>query len=293
MQLAQTCPQFSEDADLDEFGTTAISRVAPANPLVEGATAIAELTTGRPRAPGEDRTAAGEYLNYEFGIKPTIDDIRGIRSSAKKADALIRQLRRDSGRPVRRRYEEDIQHVPAETSTSSAYPFMVGGGLDLYTAGQGTLTTTVKTSQRKWFSGSFMYHLGEVGTFDGRLDELDYLYGIKPGVDTAWNALPYSWLVDWYSNAGDVVHNMSRFAEDGLVMNYGYVMAEKSVVKNYSWTGPLCFSGVWETRTVTATVVEKSQQRLPATPFGFGFSWDGMTVRQGAILAALGITRMR
>jgi hypothetical protein len=35
------------------------------------------------------------------------------------------------------------------------------------------------------------------------------------------------------------------------------------------------------------------KQRLPATPFGFGLTFDGLSTKQKAILTALGITRVR
>jgi hypothetical protein len=122
------------------------------------------------------------------------------------------------------------------------------------------------------------------------LSELDYLYGIRPGLDTLWELTPWSWLVDWQSNVGDVLKNLSAFSSDGLIMPYAYIMCEQTSHKEYVM--PIQYSdyGVWKDATLSVVVKAVTQQRRPATPFGFGVQLEQLTLKQGAILAALGIS---
>jgi hypothetical protein len=124
------------------------------------------------------------------------------------------------------------------------------------------------------------------------LADLDRVYGIKPGVDTAWNMIPFSFVADYFANMGDVLHNVDAFSKDGLVMPYGYVMRHRIVEYNvqhlYSLTDE---NGVFRNRMASSRISYETKQRLPANPFGFGLDTDGLSVRQGSILAALGINR--
>lgn len=113
--------------------------------------------------------------------------------------------------------------------------------------------------------------------------------GLELTPETLWNLAPWSWAVDWVSNAGDVVSNISDWANDGLVLKYGYMMEETSVTDVYTFDGPSGLPGNHQPYPVTLQRTVK--KRIRATPFGFGLNWSGFSPRQLAILAALGITK--
>jgi hypothetical protein len=96
--------------------------------------------------------------------------------------------------------------------------------------------------------------------------------------------------VDWFSNAGDVINNAQAFALGGLVMPYGYIMEETTIVELYEQdhTGLTGVHGPSPTTMCESTI----KRRRPANPFGFGVGWQGLTPTQLAISAALGITRL-
>jgi len=118
--------------------------------------------------------------------------------------------------------------------------------------------------------------------------EAKKLLGLSLTPETLWNIAPWSWAVDWFSNTGDVISNLSDWASDGLVMHYGYMM-EKTIVKD---TYNITPSGIQAFPSVpNLTLVTETKQRIRANPFGFGLSFDGLSTIQKAILAALGISR--
>jgi hypothetical protein len=274
-------------------GSTAIARCEPTNPASDMSTAILELIhDGKPSMPGRTEGNIGdEYLNLQFGWSPTIGDGRDFIRAIRKQGDIQYQYARDSGRLVRRRYEFPRSSSSSTVTQSGVYPaYWDGPTADV--VGTGTRVTTTRTEQRIWFSGAFTYHIPH-NAFGRTIYNLDRKYGLVPGLDTAWELTPYSWLVDWFSNAGDVIHNLNAFTENGLVMAYGYVMQEDVTVVDCSWTGNLSdnFASTKHRYTLTDSITYRKRARVQATPYGFGLNWDGFNPFQLSILAALGISR--
>lgn len=293
----------SSDSQLRAFGTQAIARCSPVSPLASAATSLGELMReGLPsvvglqaaKKPGA-KGAAGEYLNWQFGIAPVISDFKDLAKSIQHQDKLLRQLRRDSGKLVRRRYKFDIApELVSQTETPGATAY-VGASNLWYSVpqGKGTLVREVKKTTRRWFEGAFTYHLADAEGFSKVArwaQEAERLYGLTPDVADVWNLLPWSWLSDWALNTGDVLQNVSSASQFGLVMPYGYMM--ETTIVEYSYT----LSGLtipWAPKTVKLRYTDTVKKRIQASPFGFGVTWDGLSVSQATILAALGITRLR
>lgn len=298
----QTCwgsYSASDESTLDALGSTAISRCAPTNPHASALNALIELyRDGLPSAIGLNtirrQDLGGEYLNYEFGILPTISDIKAIGSSYLKADKLLRQYYRDSGKVVRRRYSfPQVVEVKEQTTTNgvSPYPQLPS---PLYVNAYGTLRKVVTETRDVWFSGAFTYFAeapSSVLAIRDQVQKWNYLYGLEPSTSVLWEALPYSWAADWITNIGDVMNNIAMFQNDGLVMHYGYVMEHIVRRVEYVHTGTvLTGAGPVTAKQVFTTDVKR---RRKATPFGFGLQLSGFTDRQWAILAALGLSRGR
>lgn len=287
------------DLQMLRDGATAISRCAPTNPVVDLSTSLAELfREGLPSLPGRSGGGAGgEYLNYQFGIAPLASDIRDLRLVTANADAIWSQYARNSGKGIRRRYS-----FPPEVSTttsiegfrSPAMPRLTEGSTDGFSGllmYPGTLFRRTTTSTRRWFAGSFTYYLPD-SPFGAYLDRMDRLYGLQPGIDTMYQLTPWSWLVDYFTNLGDVVENINSFTQDGLVMPYAYIMSETTIVTESRLDYELWSGGGWSKASLTDTITRKIQRRVPAHPFGFGLSDGSLTPKQWSILTALGLSRV-
>jgi hypothetical protein len=274
--------------DLAAAGATAVSRCAPTTPLVDLSTSLAELLReGLPQAPGSAGNIGGEYLNVMFGYLPLHGDLSDLAETARNADKLLRQYERDAGRWTRRRYD----FTPTVTSVAGIQEnaSLVGAGSGLSQVG--TRSTYETTRTETWFEGAFTYYLPRKG-WRRTVAELDHLYGIMPGIDTVWELTGYSWLADYFVNMGDVFSNINAFAQDGLVMPYGYIMCKQHVVREETWSGNVRRNGLWERIIVSNTLEYTTHQRQLANPFGFGLTFGGLNDRQLSILAALGISRL-
>jgi hypothetical protein len=278
--------------ELQALGATAISKALPTLPDSALATSIGELKDLpsiplRKFARDPSLSSAGdEFLNYTFGIEPTVKDVIQLQKTSQEMAKKIDQLKRDSGKLIRRRFE--ISKTEENTSqvfhNQSSYP----------AEWMGTLTRNRSVSTRVWFSGAFKHsYPTNLDEQRQKLADFDAAYGSIPNAATAWNLSPYSWLVDWFTNVGDVVTNASYLGKNGLHIAYAYIMCETTVriddtlVGSYSPGG-----GTWPISTSCSTVTTV-KQRLRATPFGFGVSPIALSAKQGAILTALGLSRSR
>ncbi|DAD50556.1 maturation protein [ssRNA phage Esthiorhiza.4_15] len=285
------------DSDLNVFGATAIARTIPTNPTSSMSTALAELKRdGVPSLPGSQlrdhtdlaRRSGNEYLNFEFGWLPLLSDVRKFATSVKKSRQIIDQYKRDSDRKIRRRFVPDAE----------LHSVLVIPGLTAQTSnGQNCLNSTVtKTTTTQYsFSGAFRYHVPVGDDFYSRLRQYEAyshkLFDTRLTPELLWNIAPWSWAVDWFTNAGDVIHNISALGSDGLVMQYGYAMRHSRIEElaqgSYSFTqGGKSYSG-----TLTKYALSETKQRRAAHPYGFGITDASLSARQWAILAALGLTR--
>jgi hypothetical protein len=298
------------DQSLIGKGTTAIARCKPTNNVANLAVDFFEVIhDGLPSLLGANlwkekthvaRGAGGEYLNSEFGWKPLTSDIRDACYAAANSHRLLSSYEKNSGKIVRRKYAFPVER----TESSNFVQFSDGCILGLSYSGCGadvskpipSLFRTIRTYRRVWFSGAFTYHLPIGYKSRNKLvsaaAKAGPLLGIELTPEVVWNATPWSWALNWFSNAGDVVSNLSDWATDGLVMHHGYIM--EHTVSSVTWTlaGTVRFPPYGSINAAPVVAYVETKRREKATPFGFETSWNGMSVRQLAIAAALGITRV-
>lgn len=158
-----------------------------------------------------------------------------------------------------------------------------------------TLYRHIEVKRRRWFSGAFIYYLDTQSpgkkAWDSDIQRLNKLYGVKITPEVIWNLTPWSWAADWFGNVGDLAHNVGQFAQDGLVMPYGYMMETSTVKATYRMRNVALWGNTIPDLTQEFTTTVKIRRR--ATPFGFGLDFDSFSQFQLSILAALGLTKRR
>jgi hypothetical protein len=224
-----------------------------------------------------------------------------------RADKIMKQYIRDAGRIVRRSYEFDkVVNQSAVTMIDPARRPNMGGlstnntpnnfawFADYPNHGKPLFVET-KSEVKRWFTGAFTYYLPDGFDAKNKWDviklEADKLYGISLTPETLWNLAPWSWAADWFGTFGDVLANFSDYRQDGLVMPYGYMMEHSIVTTTYTLPG-VRLRG-YPTQTFSLSLSREVKKRRRATPYGFGITFDSFSTRQKAILAALGITRVK
>ncbi|DAD50318.1 TPA_asm: maturation protein [ssRNA phage Zoerhiza.4_2] len=300
----------STDNQLNNLGTVAIARCSPSNPTANVTVFLGELLTeGIPKATFQilkglasmthrqrRRALGGDYLNVQFGWVPFLSDLRSIANAVLHADKVLRDYERGSGKLTRRRYEfPSSRKVVSILDYPSRTPWGPGAGaLYLSPSVFGKVYRTEELLQKQWFSGAFTWYVPPPDSLRNDMARqcilARKLLGILPTPDAVWNLAPWSWMIDWFITSGDVLANWTDWAIDNQVLYYGYVMEHTVHSHTYTYAGPTGFKSVGP-RPFDVKLVVETKIRRKATPYGFGFNMKGLTARQLAILAALGLNK--
>lgn len=244
------------------------------------------------KSPAARKLAADEYLNQVFGWVPFVSDVRKFAKTASNQARVLRKFDAGSGKITRSGTSlgETSNTTISNIGNSYGSPGYAGS---LYLA-PGKLTQTTTTSTKQWFKGAFTYYLPPVGSTGLALaqrveQQANRLYGLRLDPELLWQLTPWSWAIDWVTNAGDVIHNFKAFQNDGLVMKYGYIMETKISKTVHSLEGVKTVSGTFS-RTQTETSTTKI--RRAATPYGFGKDPSSFSKKQLATIAALGFSKI-
>lgn len=247
------------------------------------------------------RNLGSEYLNVQFGLLPTGNDIALLADAVINFASKIDQYTRDVGKDVRRGYTFD----PITTIKSDVFTQGLGNNPDLYGPAlrynyywQPGVSYTVSQQQiiteEYWFTGCFTYYLdpllaklGPTGEFVAKANQI---LGFGGTFTALWELAPWSWLVDWFFNVKDLISVGEKLSKDSLVLRYGYLMrtCTMNYHKDISGLKPLV-AGTPSAFARDLRITEK--QRVRSTPIGFGIDSSTFTAQQWAIFGALGLTK--
>ena len=296
------------ESELNQKGATAIKRSMPTKPAADAGTAAGEaVKDGVPNLPilhslakraKIAKDAGDEFLNVAFGWLPLVDDVRNTAKAVIEFDRLMKQYEAGSGKPHRRQYDfpfeesdELVYRSDPVYAASISGKGLTGSNHDTYERGR--IVVRRKTSRQCWFHGSYTYYLPS--GYDSRsatsknVAAAKKILGLELTPELLWNLAPWSWAIDWFSNAGDVISNVGNFANQDLVLHYGYLMSTTKTTVTISHEGPSGILGVGAVRPLVFT--REVKQRAKANPYGFGVSMGGLSTFQLAILSALGLSK--
>lgn len=305
LECANPGSKFPTGTNASSYGATGWKRFRPGTPGADLATFIGELKDvprmlrdtaaffhKKWKELGGGKThdiLANQWLSTQFGWLPFISDLRKFYIQFRKLESEINRIRANNGRWVRRggsvldRTETTV--LSSNSSYSGHWPTLVSY---LYLTPQGSSVTRLTVSERVWFEGCFRYYIPNIDTPLWNARAVASLFGALPNPGVIWELTPFSWLVDWIVDLGDVFANMdTNNLADNLVAKYAYVMKSVDITGEFEST---CnFKSTKLHRCWTFPVSFKS--RAGASRFGFGLTDDEFTARQWSILTALGIQR--
>lgn len=282
------------------WGASAYIKMKPTAPDFSGLNALYELREF-PQMIGQlrerlrnFRELGKHYLGAQFGWKPFLGDLRKLLLDQQKIQKHLNQLLRDNGKPVRRKtLLSDMSTDPVvEDGEPWGYTYPMGY---FYPGKPPRYRQTTVLTDRVWASARFRYWLPpgpQDIVYKRRL--LAGLYGLDLTPSVIYNAIPWSWLVDWFSNVGDVIDNLDAGVADRLAADYFYVMREVKGVR--SRTVNISYqrrTGEEVPATGTSFNTSRYFTRLKGDPFGFNTNEQMLSGMQLSILGALGLSRIR
>jgi hypothetical protein len=273
---------------------------APDKPLMGLANALYELKD----VPGmlQDRFLDKGFngmsnlsLAYQFGWKPLLQDVRNLYETQCRLKKALEQLEKDNGKPVRRRIENKINKSTSLVSESfGGYPNLYPGFVtQCYGPTEHTRNKIEYVEENvEWYSAQYRYWLPDKGTmptWQWRAWMIGRLYGLKVTPAVVYNAIPWSWLLDWFTTTGDAVANLDHGVADRLINDYAFVMGTQRNYHQYTNAG--AFNTGTNGKYTVVTAVSKFghvyKRRLHASPFGFNIKDDDLNAGQIAILGNL------
>lgn len=241
------------------------------------------------------RDLAHKHLAWEFGAAPLISDLRYIYHLQKNLQKRLEQLARDNGRPVRRRGLITTKSTVG-ASTSSIPGVSLIPGIGWYDNRQGSILRVVssdsglQTKAEYTFAARFRYWIPDIGEDRWTRKAEAALLGLNPSLSLLYQVTPWSWLVDWFSNVGDVIDNLSYNAAENLVADYAYVMGAYTNYRTLKVTN-VYSKGL--NLSAKLDIGQTRKVRHAASPFGFGLTINTLSGRQMAILTSLGLVKSK
>jgi len=228
-------------------------------------------------------------LAIQFGWKPLLSDIKKCIDLYFKLEKRIEFLMRNGGVPLHRsvpaRPPVVTDEILFEYSGSDNQNWMQdlipsGGDPDgMIDRFQCKLVLHKEVFERA--SGVFTYHLGDIPPTPAYLRLK--LLGLIADEALMWEATRWSWLVDWFSNLGDIISNIEANLRDRVVSLYAY--SQRRVVREYRFT---CSNGFYR---ASVTRVFDTKCRRKIDPFGLATEVSLSDLQLG-ILVALGLQRV-
>jgi hypothetical protein len=136
------------------------------------------------------RTAADVNLGYQFGVKPMINEIRNVLDAHRLVNARLSFLRANRGGYVPIRVRQTIASTVINQSVTS---------------------TKVLCDQK--------HTIGCISALAKVRHDLDFIsdwqayvqhFGLHKFIGLAWELIPFSFVVDWFTNAQDYVNRFTR-----------------------------------------------------------------------------------
>jgi hypothetical protein len=235
------------------------------------------------------------YLAGQFGWVPLLEDIRNLVRQQRKLQDRLNWLKKHEGKPVRTRSRiRTTTHWTLDESLDRYYND-VSPGLDFYHyAGVPDNHNQISEKTDIWASARWLFVL-PAGPRDVLWEARMYgkLLGLDVSPSMVWKAVPWSWLEDWFTNAGDVVSNIDSGVADRCVADLFYVMADR--YREDKETRILRLNdghGGEFTLTPTTTTRMGYKTRIRGNPFGIALDDDSLSPWQISILGALGLSRI-
>lgn len=281
-------PPFADTTILDALGPEAWNRFKPTKPMISLGVAIAELRELPRLLYVNLRTLKGindYFLALTYGWGPLWGDIKKMLNVYQRVSDRIDFLIANTGKPVRRTGR-------LSSTTDSALLWEEGGLRMRNTApdlGKPSLSSAWRQSSRWnktqniWFSAKYVFWLDDVRWPNTRAHIGAGLVGLRITPADVWDALPWTWLIDWFANVGDVLSNIKDQVAERSVSEYAYLMGETKREYTQSTT-----DGYF---SVALTHHYDTKVRRKCDPFGLAPE-VAITPLQIAILGALAIQRV-
>lgn len=231
---------------------------------------------GQPRL-SPPKEAADAYLEYQFAWRPLISDLMSLYEVAEWTESRARYIAKaDAGKFISRRSQRGSDSLRV---VDNRYPYNSRGGNMWGSA-------THDYEGKAWVSTRWRYNRNfPLGSFIANEKHrlLASALGLDIGFQTFWDAMPWSWMVDYFTDLSSVIsvhRNRAGFTFAGAC-NMEYTKLTSSIV-------PYPFGGL---KLAPYTRTHEQKNRTPFSPSIADVGINFLNGRQLSILGALLVSR--
>jgi hypothetical protein len=263
------------------YAAKAAARTNPSRPYVDVPVNILELgdisRTLRSAGNTVYRQLGGNNLKYQFGIAPLVSDAVKLVHFQSAVERRMKELAKLRNQGLRRTVTLDQLEVE---QTKAGLYLQTQGGVTLRADVKGIGKRTVKAHCR-WSPASDFRDIS-----DERMSKLarKAVLGLKADLSTAWEVVPWSWLIDWATNIGDILKANRNIIPATLES----IRLMKHTQTDWHWPGKSFEGGYYSVSDVFVT--RESKVRYPVTIIPTAH-FPFLTGNQMGILASLAVVR--
>lgn len=240
------------------------------------------------------KKVADQWLNTQFGWRPFLNDCAQTFSTVTYYNKRLEQMQRQNNQWQHRSgtvLSTESRDLHASGSAMTIMPAPPTGCWVTRDGKTAHYDVYSVVSDEVWYSARYKYYIPRFDAKDRstKIRNLLRMYGLRVSPQLVYEATPWSWLVDWFSNTGDVVSNLTSMLYDGMVTKYAYIMRHRVHSMNLVGVNYLKEGDI----VVNRSRFIETKSRSGADPFGFSLTWDDFTPWQLSILASLGVSRRR
>lgn len=228
-----------------------------------------------------------DYLTYQFGWMPVVRDLRKFYKAYVGFDKALANAIKFNGKWQRR--GGTLSEASEELSKFGGNDCFITNMPPWTDVGTMSYSGTSRYTEKIWFEGLFRYYVPQPVITSPQFSNQfkAHLFGLEVTPALIWELTPWSWLIDYFANVGDVLSNLTDGPLGDVVAKYAYLMCTSQVSTSCSSSFTACDGAAY---SGTAVWLTERKTRIPASRYGFGLSAE-LSASQLAIIGALGLGR--
>jgi len=251
------------NAQLQEDAWEILSKTNPSSSHVNIPAALGELkdlpSLVKDWGRGLIRDAAKGYLSWRWAVKPMISDIRKLCKFSDAANQRLSELRKlRDGKTIKKRC-----HLRSgEVSTGPVRELIHSGSTTLYAFRRvASRHKTWGSAEWKILPGSDLPKLSDsdLSRFNKRVALGITTHGL---LEAAWELVPWSWLIDWYSNVG----TMLQATNNTVGATWGRICVMRTSESRTTYDHDPVGSSTWPVYQGWYNLRHQRKQRWPTAP---------------------------
>lgn len=234
------------------------------------------------------KTVSNNFLAFEFGVKPMISDIKAIVNLSADVDKRLEHLIAMQGKESHLSFQRSVVHdEPYQFFRNLATPLNSD-----FSEGHATGVLFKRISARTDFhvGAGLFQDLSDLADANAKLKALVAAGGFNHPARIIWNAIPYSFVLDWFFSIGKLLDTISvqPFGGTYRVDNVGYSVKTEGTYAAFAkideypdHRGDDAFTS----NALLGTVSVKSFSRRPGFPVYSPILSDGILSTEQLVLA--------